>query len=156
MVDETHAHGAPRLEAVLHGAGLKVTRGRVALLEALERAPHSDAESLFRDAGVAAATTSVQSVHNVLGDLTTAGLVRRIEPERSAALYERRIGDNHHHVVCRTCGAVADVDCTVGPAPCLVPNDTAGFVIDVAEVVFWGECAACRSGSAALAPQPVD
>jgi Fur family ferric uptake transcriptional regulator len=92
--------------------------------------------------------TSIQNVHNVLGDLTTAGLVRRIEPAGSAALYERRIGDNHHHVVCTGCGAVADVDCVVGHAPCLHPSDAGGFAIDTAEVTFWGLCPSCQERAA--------
>ena len=114
------------------------------MLAALESHPHSDAETLCRTVRAERPSMSVQSVHNVLADLTAAGLVRRIEPARSAALYERRIGDNHHHVVCTNCGAVADVDCVHGSAPCLTPNDSSGFVITTAEVTFWGLCASCQ------------
>jgi Fur family ferric uptake transcriptional regulator len=133
------------VERQLHEAGLRVTGGRVALLAALGEAPHSDAGTLHRallahDAGV-----SIQSVHNILGDLTAAGILRKIEPANSAALYELRVDDNHHHIVCTSCGAVADVDCVVGHAPCLSPSDTAGFTVASAEVTFWGLCAACQS-----------
>lgn len=133
-----------RLESALRGAGLKATRGRVAVLEALTDHPHVDAETVFRTLIPALPGTSIQNVHNVLGDLTAAGLLRRIEPAGSPALYERRIGDNHHHVVCTGCGAVADIDCAVGHAPCLHPSDAGGFVIDTAEVTFWGVCPSCQ------------
>jgi Fur family ferric uptake transcriptional regulator len=134
-----------RLEGVLRDAGLKATRGRVAVLEALTVRPHADAETVFREILPELPGTSIQNVHNVLGDLTGAGLIRRIEPAGSAALYERRVGDNHHHVVCTACGAVADVDCVVGHAPCLHPSDTGGFAISTAEVTFWGLCPSCQS-----------
>jgi Fur family ferric uptake transcriptional regulator len=133
-----------RLESALRDAGLKATRGRVAVLEALTDRPHANAETIFRTLQPALPGTSIQNVHNVLGDLTAAGLLRRIEPAGSAALYERRIGDNHHHVVCTGCGAVADVDCVVGHAPCLHPSDAGGFAIDTAEVTFWGLCPSCQ------------
>ncbi|MFF9563713.1 Fur family transcriptional regulator [Leifsonia sp. NPDC014704] len=133
-----------RLESALRAAGLKATRGRVAVLEALTDRPHADAETVFRTVLPSLPGTSIQNVHNVLGDLTAAGLLRRIEPAGSAALYERRTGDNHHHVVCTGCGAVADVDCVVGHAPCLHPSDAGGFAIDTAEVTFWGLCPSCQ------------
>lgn len=132
----------------IRGAGLRVTVPRLAVLDAAIAAPHSDAETLLRQARVdhpELVGLSVQSVHNVLADLTAAHLLRRIEPERSAALYEARVDDNHHHVVCRGCGAVADVDCVVGDPPCLHPADGTGFEIDRADVVFWGRCASCRA-----------
>lgn len=135
------------LEAQLRGTGLRVTAGRVAVLDALDTLPHTDAERLFRIVSHSVPTTSVQSMHNILSDLTAAGLVRRIEPAGSAALYERRIGDNHHHVVCSRCGAVADVDCAVGEAPCLTPSTTSGFTIQTAEVTFWGTCPDCQTVS---------
>lgn len=135
------------LEAQLRGTGLRVTAGRVAVLDALDTLPHTDAERLFRIVSHSVPTTSVQSMHNILSDLTAAGLVRRIEPAGSAALYERRIGDNHHHVVCSRCGAVADVDCAVGEAPCLTPSTTSGFTIQTAEVTFWGICPDCQTVS---------
>jgi len=128
-------------ESDLRSAGLKVMFGRMAVLDALERAPHSDAEALR---AVSAAAISVQSMHNILGDLTRAGLVRRIEPAGSSALYELRVGDNHHHVVCTSCGAVGDVDCVIGHAPCLHPSDASGFAISAAEVTFWGVCSDCQ------------
>jgi len=142
-----------RLESALRDAGLKATRGRVAVLEALTDRPHANAETVFRTLLPTLPGTSIQNVHNVLGDLTAAGLLRRIEPAGSAALYERRIGDNHHHVVCTACGAVADVDCVVGHAPCLHPSDAGGFAIDTAEVTFWGLCPSCQE-RAARAQQP--
>ena len=131
-------------EDALRAAGLKVTKGRVAVLEALEGLPHADAESVFRALQPVLPETSIQNVHNVLGDLHRTGLVRRIEPAGSPARYERRTGDNHHHVVCTGCGAVADVDCVVGHAPCLHPSDAGGFAIDTAEVTFWGLCPSCQ------------
>ena len=133
-----------RLESALRDAGLKATRGRVAVLEALADQPHADAETVFRALLPELPGTSIQNVHNVLGDLTAAGLLRRIVPAGSAARYERRIGDNHHHVVCTSCGAVADVDCVVGHAPCLRPSEAGGFAIDTAEVTFWGLCPSCQ------------
>lgn len=139
-------------EPELRTAGLRVTAGRVALLSALDSAPHSDAVGLHRLLVAADATTSIQSVHNVLADLTAAGLLRKIEPANSAARYERRVGDNHHHIVCTSCGTVADVDCVVGHAPCLTPSDTAGFTLATAEVTFWGLCADCRHADS----QPAD
>ncbi|SDH10341.1 Fur family transcriptional regulator, ferric uptake regulator [Leifsonia sp. 98AMF] len=142
-----------RLESALRDAGLKATRGRVAVLEALTDRPHANAETVFRTLLPTLPGTSIQNVHNVLGDLTAAGLLRRIEPAGSAALYERRIGDNHHHVVCTACGAVADVDCVVGHAPCLHPSDAGGFAIDTAEVTFWGLCPSCQE-RAARAQEP--
>lgn len=134
-----------RGEIALRGAGLRVTAGRLAVLQALEAMPHADAERIYRSARESLPTTSVQSVHNILADLTSAGLIRRIEPAGSAALYERRINDNHHHAVCTRCGAIADVDCVVGDPPCLTPSSTAGFAIAVAEVTFWGVCPACQA-----------
>jgi Fur family ferric uptake transcriptional regulator len=133
-----------QLEGGLRAAGLRVTAGRVAVLGALADRPHTDAETVFRAVLAELPGTSIQNVHNVLGDLADAGLVRRIEPAGSAALYERRIGDNHHHVVCTSCGAVADVDCVVGHAPCLTPSDASGFAIASAEVTFWGLCLSCQ------------
>jgi len=132
-------------DAEIRATGLRVTAGRVAVLEALQAAPHSDAETLYRDIAPVLPGTSIQSVYNVLHDLTDAGLLRRIEPEGSNARYERRIGDNHHHVVCTSCGAIADVDCVVGEAPCLEPSDTHGFRLQTAEVTFWGLCPACQA-----------
>lgn len=133
-----------QLEGALRAGGLRVTQGRLAVLDALTRLPHADADSVFRAVLPALPGTSIQNVHNVLGDLTAVGLLRRIEPAGSPARYERRTGDNHHHVVCTSCGAVADVDCVVGHAPCLQPGDAAGFAVNTAEVTFWGLCPSCQ------------
>lgn len=135
------------LDQALRSAGLKATAGRVAVLEVLDSLAHTDAERVYRTVSDVLPTTSIQSVHNILADLTTAGLVRRIEPAGSAALYERRIGDNHHHIVCTACGAVADVDCVVGEAPCLTPSSTGGFTVQTAEVTFWGLCPSCQNAA---------
>ena len=121
--------------------GLRVTAGRLALLAALDVAPHADAEALRRSLGVDA--PSLQAVHNILSDLHRAGIVRRFEPARSAARYERRIEDNHHHAVCSVCGKVVDVDCAVGEAPCLHGPTPPGFAVAAAEVIFWGICDDC-------------
>ena len=129
----------------LRSAGLRVTAGRLAILEVIERHPHADAESIRSVMATGTVSTSIQSVHNMLADLAAAGLVRRIEPAGSPARYERRVGDNHHHVVCTSCGAVGDVACVTGHAPCLTPSDTEGFAIASAEVTFWGLCASCAS-----------
>ncbi|ERK72017.1 Fur family transcriptional regulator [Leifsonia aquatica] len=133
-----------QLEGALRAGGLRVTQGRLAVLDALTRLPHADADSVFRAVLPALPGTSIQNVHNVLGDLTAVGLLRRIEPAGSPARYERRTGDNHHHVVCTSCGAVADVDCVVGHAPCLHPGDASGFTVNTAEVTFWGLCPSCQ------------
>lgn len=135
------------LDQELRDAGLRVTSGRVALLESLNDLPHSDAETLFQSLKEQLPGLSVQSVHNILGDLTTAGIIRRIQPAGSPARYERRTGDNHHHIVCTGCGAISDVDCVVGEAPCLVPSHTHGFAVQQAEVTFWGLCAECQAAS---------
>lgn len=132
---------------LLREKGLRVTAGRLAVLKALERAPHSSAAELHERLGEHA--TSIQSVHNALSDLSTAGLLRRIEPAGSAALYELRTGDNHHHLVCSSCQAVTDVDCVIGHAPCLHPSDAAGYTVEAAEVTFWGLCPSCASANTA-------
>ncbi|MDI1335900.1 MAG: Fur family transcriptional regulator [Lacunisphaera sp.] len=132
-------------EQQLRGAGLRVTHSRLRVLGALERMPHSSALALHAELGDEA--TSVQSVHNALVDLTDAHMLRRIEPAGSAALYELRVGDNHHHLVCSGCRAVVDVDCVVGEAPCLTPSDHAGFTVYSAEVTFWGLCSACSQAN---------
>ena len=140
---------APRLR----DAGLRVTRPRLAVLDALAGHPHADADTLVTVARRVHPTLSPQAVYGVLKALVAVGLARRVEPAGAPALYEVRVGDNHHHLVCRSCGTVADVDCTVGAAPCLSPSDTAGFVVDEAEVVFWGLCPDCRdAGHPAVVP----
>ena len=130
-------------ESELRQFGLRTTEGRRRVLGMLERLPHSDAATLHSALTADNFRTSLQSVHNVLGSLTDAGVIRRIEPAGSAALYERRINDNHHHIVCTSCSAIADVDCAVGYSPCLHPSDLAGFTISSAEVTFWGVCTEC-------------
>ena len=129
----------------LRTADLRATSGRVAVLRALEQTPPSTAEQVFELISGALPGTSPQAVYMVLNDLSRAGLIRKFEPAGSAALYERRIGDNHHHLVCESCGTVEDVDCAIGKAPCLQPHGGAGFRVREAEVTFWGVCAACQA-----------
>jgi Fe2+ or Zn2+ uptake regulation protein len=128
----------------LRTAGLRVTRPRLAVLGVLARHPHVDADTIATAARAVHPSISPQAVYGVLRALVGAGLARRIEPAGGPALYELRVGDNHHHLVCRECGTVADVDCAVGAAPCLTPADASGFAVDEAEVVFWGLCADCQ------------
>ncbi len=132
-------------ETLLRQAGLRVTAGRAAVLDALSETSHIGADQVYRLVSRRLPRTSIQSVHNVLADLTDAGLVHRIEPAGHPALYERRVGDNHHHVICRLCGHVEDVDCVVGQAPCLTPDSVHGYAVDEAEVVFWGLCPDCQA-----------
>ncbi|MFD1859542.1 transcriptional repressor [Aeromicrobium camelliae] len=142
------AHQEPTPRQQLQAAGLRVTTPRLTVLDAVARHPHSPADTVFQVVRTTLPGTSVQAVYNVLGDLTEAGLLRRIEPAGSPARYERRVGDNHHHLVCRVCGAVEDIDCAVGPAPCLTPSQTHGFAIDEAEITFWGLCPTCSESAA--------
>ncbi len=128
----------------LRSSGLRVTAQRLAVLEAVRMGGHPGVEEVQRRARESLGSISIQAVYDVLGALDGAGLVRRIEPAGSPARYEGRVGDNHHHVVCRTCGTIGDVDCTVGAAPCLEPSAAQGFVVDEAEVTFWGTCLTCR------------
>ena len=130
-------------ERLLRAAGLRVTQPRLAVLAAVRERPHADTESVITATRARLDAVSHQAVYDVLRALTEAGLVRRIQPAGSVARYEARVGDNHHHVVCRSCGSMADVDCAVGDSPCLTASDDAGFVIDEAEVVYWGRCPAC-------------
>ena len=135
----------PELEQLLRGASLRVTRPRVAVLSAVYAHPHADTNSILGLVREELGDVSQQAVYDVLHALTDARLVRRITPPGSVARYESRVGDNHHHVVCRSCGVIADVDCAVGAAPCLEPSDVHGFVIDEAEVVYWGVCPTCTT-----------
>jgi Fur family transcriptional regulator, stress-responsive regulator len=130
--------------AMLRESGLRVTQPRLAVLRALEEAPHSDVLSLVQAVRGDIGAVSVQAVYDVLRALAEAGLVRRVEPAGSPALFELRVGDNHHHIVCRQCGTTTDVDCALGSAPCLDPSQTHGFILDEAEVTFWGLCPACQ------------
>ncbi|MFL6115036.1 MAG: Fur family transcriptional regulator [Catenulispora sp.] len=127
----------------LRSAGLRVTAARVALLRAVREGDHLDADAAAAGVRERVGHVSLQAVYEALHALTAAGLIRRIEPAGSPARYEGRVGDNHHHLVCRGCGAVVDVDCAVGEAPCLEPSDGHGFTLDEAEVVYWGICPAC-------------
>jgi Fur family ferric uptake transcriptional regulator len=132
---------------MLRGADLRVTRPRVAVLAAVHEHPHADTDSIIGAVREDLGEVSHQAVYDVLRALTTAGLLRRIQPSGSVARYESRIRDNHHHVVCRSCGAIADVDCAVGHAPCLSASEDHGFVIDEAEVTYWGLCRTCSTVS---------
>jgi len=129
---------------LLREHGVTVTAQRVAVLSAVSRLPHSTADEVGEAARREIGSISRQSVYDALGVLVDAGLVRRIQPIGSAARYEDRVGDNHHHVICRGCGALADVDCAVGSAPCLTASDDRGFVIDEADVAYWGWCPDCQ------------
>jgi len=130
---------------MLRGVALRVTRPRVAVLAAVYDHPHADTDSIIGVVREDVGEVSHQAVYDVLKALTVAGLVRRIQPLGSVARYESRVGDNHHHVVCRSCGAIADVDCAVGHAPCLTASDDHGFTIDEAEVIYWGLCSSCSA-----------
>ena len=129
----------------LRMADLRVTRPRLAVLEAVYAHPHADTETIFSAVRIELPEVSRQAVYDVLAALSTSGLIRRIQPSGSVSRYESRVGDNHHHVVCRSCGVIADVDCAVGDTPCLVASDDRGFVIDEAEVIYWGRCPDCAS-----------
>jgi Fur family transcriptional regulator, stress-responsive regulator len=136
----------------LRGAGLRVTAVRVALLEAVRHGDHLGVEALAAGVRERVGHVSLQAVYEALNALAATGLVRRIQPAGSAARFEGRIGDNHHHVICRVCGAVADVDCAVGEAPCLTASDDHGFEIDEAEVIYWGLCPDCSTARSSWAP----
>ena len=135
----------PELEDLLREASLRVTRPRLAVLAAVHEQPHADTNSIIGVVREDLGEVSQQTVYDVLEALTTAGLTRRIQPPGSVARYESRVGDNHHHVVCRSCGAIADVDCAAGDAPCLTAAEDHGYVIDEAEVVYWGQCPDCST-----------
>jgi Fe2+ or Zn2+ uptake regulation protein len=129
----------------LRGAGLRVTAVRVALLETVRHGDHLGVEAVAAGVRERVGHVSLQAVYEALHALTAARLVRRIEPAGGTPRFEGRVGDNHHHLVCRSCGAVADVDCAVGEAPCLTPSDDRGFTLSEAEVIYWGLCAECSS-----------
>lgn len=131
----------------LRGAGLRVTAVRVALLDAVRAGDHLGVEAIADRVRNRVGHVSVQAVYDALGALTAAGLVSRIEPAGSPARFEGRVGDNHHHLVCRSCGTVVDVDCAVGHAPCLTAADDHGFTVDEAQVIYWGLCPACSTTS---------
>ena len=137
-------------EHMLRGAALRVTRPRLAVLSAVHDHPHADTDSIIGVVREDLGDVSHQAVYDVLRALTAAGLVRRIQPKGSVARYEARVGDNHHHVVCRSCGAIADVDCAVGTTPCLTASDDHGFAIDEAEVIYRGLCPDCSTAAPTL------
>jgi Fe2+ or Zn2+ uptake regulation protein len=128
----------------LHGAGLRVTAARVAILETVRAGDHLDVEAIATGVRGRLGHVSTQAVYEALHALTAAGLVQRIEPEGSPARFEGRVGDNHHHLVCRSCGKITDVDCAVGHAPCLEPISSAGYQVEQADVTYWGICPECR------------
>lgn len=132
-------------EEMLRGSDLRVTRPRVAVLNAVYGHPHADTTSILGFVREEVADVSHQTVYNALDALTVAGLLRQIQPPGSVARYESRVADNHHHIVCRSCGAIEDVDCAVGDAPCLAASDDHGYAIEEAEVVYWGTCPSCLS-----------
>jgi Fe2+ or Zn2+ uptake regulation protein len=136
-------------EAQLRGVALRVTKPRLAVLAALRDHPHIDTDTVFSLVRTDLPTVSRQAVYDVLHALTEARLVRRIEPAGATARYESRVGDNHHHLVCRSCGAIADVDCAVGHAPCLTAPNDHGYRVDEVEVVYWGTCTKCVTGNTA-------
>ncbi|CAJ1582811.1 Fur family transcriptional regulator [[Mycobacterium] wendilense] len=139
---------APDVTSMLRAAGLRVTRPRLAVMVAVSEHPHAETDTIIRATRSRLPEVSHQTVYDALNALTAAGLVRRIQPNGSLARYETRVGDNHHHVVCRSCGAIVDVDCAVGDTPCLTAADDgslAGFAIDEAEVIYWGFCPTCTT-----------
>ncbi len=134
------------VEHQLRDRGLQVTAQRLAVMEAVSAHPHATAEELTEDVRSRIGSISKQAVYDTLGVFVENNLIRRIQPSGSVARYEDRVGDNHHHLVCRGCGIVFDVDCAVGDTPCLIADDDHGFEIDEAEVVYWGRCPTCRTG----------
>ena len=141
------------IERTLRAAELRVTRPRIAVLNAVHTHPHADTTSIIASVRLQLGDVSHQTVYDVLEALTNADLLRRVQPSRSTARYEARVADNHHHIVCRLCGAVADVDCAVGEAACLTPSEDHGYTIDEAEVIYWGLCPDC-AGAQASDPAP--
>ncbi len=145
-------HGAHTdLAVALRASGLRVTAPRLGVMQALRSRPHADTDTVIRIVREDLGAVSAQAVYNVLAALVAVGLVRRTEPAGSTARYEMRVGDNHHHIVCRACGATIDVDCAVGRRPCLTPSETSGYLLDEAEVTFWGLCPDCQAGSTTAA-----
>ena len=131
-------------ETRLRAAGLRVTEPRLLLLAALDAAPHATVDDLADAVRRTRGSVSTQAVYDALDAFVRAGLARHVEPAGSPARFETRVGDNHHHVVCRVCGATADVDCAVGRRPCLTPKEAHGFVVDEADVTYWGLCPQCQ------------
>ena len=150
MAETSGVPTASDFERMLRGGALRVTRPRVAVLSAVHHHPHADTDSIIGVVRADLGQASHQAIYDVLRALTAAGLVRRLQPRGSVARYEARVGDNHHHVVCRSCGAIADVDCAAGYAPCLTAADDQGYEIDEAEVIYWGRCPECLSATPAM------
>lgn len=137
--------GKSGARADLQAADLRVTRPRLAVLEAVHAHPHADTDSIYNVVRLTLPDVSRQAVYDVLAALTSVGLIRRIQPSGSVARYESRVGDNHHHLVCRACGTIGDVDCAVGELACLTPSHDKGFRVDEAEVIYWGLCPECAT-----------
>ena len=140
----------------IRGVGLRVTAPRRAVLQWLVEHPHATVEQIRAGVAQQLGSVSTQAVYDVLAACTTTGLVRRIEPAGHAARFERRVGDNHHHMVCRSCGRTEDVDCVVSMRPCLTPSDDHDYQLDEAEVVFWGLCPTCHAAAAARADEQLN
>ena len=138
--------------ALLRQHGVQVTAQRLAVLRAVSERPHSTADDLDKVVRAELGAISRQAVYDALGTLTDRGILRRLQPAGSPARYETRVGDNHHHLICRSCGRMVDVDCAVGDTPCLTAADDSGYVIDEAEVIYWGRCPECLGASDP--PQP--
>ncbi|MDN4163239.1 Fur family transcriptional regulator [Nocardioides abyssi] len=144
----------PDFAALLRAASLRVTKPRLAVLTAVHEHPHADTDTVIGHVRADLGAVSHQAVYDVLRALTEAGIVRRIQPAGATARYEARVGDNHHHLVCRSCGTIADVDCAVGHVPCLTASDDHGFTVEEAEVVYWGTCPACATARSTGEPVP--
>lgn len=129
---------------LLRSSGLRITATRLAVLEILSIHPHADTETVIRKVKTKLGSGSPQAIYNVLAAFVESDLVRRIEPAGSVALYELRVSDNHHHIVCRNCGEARDVDCAIGERPCLTPSDNHDYIVDEAEVIYWGICPECQ------------
>ena len=142
------------VELLLRQHGVQVTAQRLAIMRALSERPHATADDLADDVRAVIGTISRQAVYDSLGVLVEKDLIRRIQPAGSAARFEDRVGDNHHHLICRSCGTMFDIDCAVGSVPCLTADDDHGFEIDEAEVVYWGRCPTCRNGSPTSSTTP--
>ncbi len=136
------------IDQLLRQHGLQVTAQRMAIMRAVSARPHATADVLTEDVRAVIGSISRQAVYDTLGVLVDRNLIRRIQPAGSAARYEDRVGDNHHHLICRGCGIMFDIDCAVGEVPCLTANDDHGFEIDEAEVIYWGRCPSCRKVTA--------
>ncbi|GLX05826.1 transcriptional repressor [Microbispora sp. NBRC 16548] len=136
----------------LRQAGLRVTAARLAIMQTVSGGDHLDVEAIHRGVCERVGQVSLQAVYDSLNALQRGGLLRRIEPAGSPTRYETRVGDNHHHLVCRSCGRVTDVDCAVGHAPCLEPASDAGYLVDEADVIYWGLCPPCRAEAGSAQP----